>query len=161
MAKLLPPLPDNQPVAANALRNKRAEIAGAIALKQREIDQLRADLVHIDNVLRLFDPDLLPSDIPDKVRYPRRSDYFQRGELTRRVFDWLREKGDVSAGELAAEAMADKGFDPSDGTTRRDFAHRFGMCLHDLLRQKTVERIGRGKGVRWRLAPREPDLGIG
>src|SRR6185312_12660188 len=120
----IPPLPQSQPVTANALRNKRAEIAGAIALKQREIDQLRSDLVHLDATLRLFDPDLIPDDLPAKVRYPRRSDYFQRGELTRRVFDWLREHDDVSAGELATEAMADKGFDPAATDTRRDFVHR-------------------------------------
>ncbi len=46
----------------------------------------------------------------------------------------------MSAGELATEAMDDKGFDPAASDTRRDFVHRFGMTLHDLLRQKTVAK---------------------
>ena len=43
MAKL--PLPDEQPIAVNALRNMRARIASEIAMHGRESDRLRAELV--------------------------------------------------------------------------------------------------------------------
>jgi hypothetical protein len=49
------PLPEDQPVAVNALRNKRAEITGQIAMFEREVARLRAELVHVDATLRLFD----------------------------------------------------------------------------------------------------------
>ena len=54
------PLPDEQPIAVNALRNMRANIAGKIAMHTREIDRLRAQLIHLDATLRLFDPETEP-----------------------------------------------------------------------------------------------------
>jgi hypothetical protein len=155
---VLPPLPSQQPIAANALRNKRSEIAGLITFKQREIDRLRADLVHVDAVLRIFDPKLDPNEIPAKGAFPKRSGYFERGELTRRIFDALRLRGDVASGELTADALLDKGIPRGDRATRRDFAHRFIMALHQLRRQGSIEKLGAGQGVRWKLAPKEPGL---
>ena len=55
MAKL--PLPDEQPIAVNALRNMRSRIAGEIEMHSREIDRLRAELVHLDATMQLFDPE--------------------------------------------------------------------------------------------------------
>jgi hypothetical protein len=44
----------------SALREKRAKVAGCIAKLERQLDQHRADLSHIDGVLRLFEPDRDP-----------------------------------------------------------------------------------------------------
>jgi hypothetical protein len=66
MAKL--PLPDEQPIAVNALRNMRSRIAGEIEMHSREIDRLRAELVHLDATMQLFDPETDPTDVPSK--YP-------------------------------------------------------------------------------------------
>ena len=154
----LPPLPDTQPVTANALRNKRAEIAGDIEMHNREIDRLRAELVHVDAVLRLFDPGVEPDDIASRKRYPRRTDYFARGEITRAIFEALRDQETVAAGELAAVAMAAKGIAETDGAIRRDFVSRFLTALHDMRRRGSIAKVGHGRGVRWRLAPKEPDL---
>jgi hypothetical protein len=41
----------------SALREKRAKVPGCIARLERQLDQHRADLSHIDGVLRLFKPD--------------------------------------------------------------------------------------------------------
>jgi hypothetical protein len=68
MARL--PLPDEQPIAVNALRNMRARIAGEIEMHNREIDRLRAELVHLDATMRLFDLETDPSDIPALRRIP-------------------------------------------------------------------------------------------
>jgi hypothetical protein len=54
--------------------------------------------------------------------------------------------------------MASRNIPESDGAIRRDFVGRFLNTLHDLLRRGTVEKIGQGRGVRWRLAEREPGL---
>src|SRR4051794_33295311 len=87
------PLPDEQPIAVNALRRTRAKITGEIELHTRELDQLRATLIHINATLWLFDPETDPNDIPALRRYPRRTEWFARGEVTRRLYEACREEG--------------------------------------------------------------------
>ncbi len=152
--------PPFSPIAVNALRNKRADIAGQIELHTREIDRLRSELVHLDTTLRLFDPYALPGEITQRQRWPRRTDYFAKGELTRLTYEAMRDNGTTSAGELAAAAMAIRKIPETDNLVRRDCASRFLDTLHDMLRRGTVEKIGSGRGVRWKLAEREPRLGI-
>jgi hypothetical protein len=151
------PLPDEQPVAVNALRNKRAQIAGMIAMHEGEARQLRAELIHIDAVLRLFDPETDPEGLPISKAFPRRMAYFAKGEVSRRVYDALRE-GTTAANELAEAAMTEKGISEDDRHVRRDFVNRFHNMLHHMRRRGQTEKIGNRKGVRWKLAPREPDL---
>lgn len=147
-----------EPHVVSALRAKRSELAGLILQREREVDQLRADLMHLDAALRIFAPDVVPGDIPPKAAFPKRSAYFQRGELTRRIFDGLRERGSVSTGELTAEAMQDKGITRADKAIRTDFARRFIVALQKMKREARVEKAGIGRGVRWKLAPQEPAL---
>ena len=45
------------PHVISALRSKRAEVAGLIDSLERQLAQHRADLIHVDGVLRLFQPD--------------------------------------------------------------------------------------------------------
>ncbi len=134
----------------SGLHEKRSATAGRIVELRREVDRLQADLFHIDAVLRLYEVE--PADIPTKGRVPVRSAYFGRKEITRRIYDALRENGEVSAVDIAAQAMRDKGLDPvADKKQRVAFSQRFLTSLHDLRKARTVERIGSGKGVRWRL----------
>src|SRR5260370_28269406 len=95
------PLPDEQPVAVNALRNKRAAICGEIEMHMHQIDRLRAELVHLDATMRLFDPDTNPEDIFAKRRFPMRTEYFARGEVTRIIYDLIRERREITAHEAA------------------------------------------------------------
>jgi hypothetical protein len=152
------PLPDEQPITVNALRNMRARITGQIQMHNREIGRLRAELIHLDATLRLFDPATDPENIPALRLLPRRADYFGRGELTQLVYDALREKESVSAVELAEQALIDKNVPEDDRTIRKEFRDRFQGILHNLRRRGTVEKIGDGPGVRWRFAPTERDL---
>lgn len=133
----------------SGLREKRASVAGRIIELRREADRLEGDLFHIDAVLRLYDVE--PSEIPTKGRVPVRSPYFGRNEITRRIYDVLRTQGEVCAADMADQAMRDKGLDPANRKLRASFAQRFLTSLHDLTRAEKVERIGAGKGVRWRL----------
>ena len=74
------------------------------------------------------------------------------GELTQRIFDALRVNGTVSGLEVAAQAMRDKGLDPeNDKPTRTDFVRRVALALGDMRRIGKVEKIGRGRALRWRL----------
>jgi len=73
---------------------KRAELAGIIDQLQRQLDQHRADLTHIDGVLRVLATDLDPETIRPKRAY-RRNRYFARNELSRLSLGVLR----TAAGE--------------------------------------------------------------
>jgi hypothetical protein len=75
----------------SGLREKRSAIAGRIVDLRREADRLEADLFHIDAVLRLYAVE--PTDIPTKGRVPKRSAYFGRNEITRRIYEALRLHG--------------------------------------------------------------------
>src|SRR6202035_3664652 len=53
---LMPSLPDDQPVAVNALRHKRSALMAELALHQQECDRICSEIIHLDVVLRMFDP---------------------------------------------------------------------------------------------------------
>ncbi len=134
----------------SGLREKRSAVAGQIIDTQRELDRLQADLFHIDAVLKLYGE--APSEIPTKGRMPKRSTYFGRNEITRRCYDLLREKGAIRADDVTVRAMRDKGLDPeADRKLRVDFTRRILVSLHDLRKNGTVEKIGHGRGVQWKL----------
>src|ERR1700757_5338349 len=94
------------------LIEKRRELAGIIDELQRRLDQHRADLTHIDGVLRVLATDLDPETIRPKRVY-RRNRYFARNELSRLCLPVLRTAaGDlVSTEEIAGRVIASKGFD--------------------------------------------------
>jgi hypothetical protein len=132
------------------LREKRSSVAGRIVDLKREADLLQADLYHIDAVLRLYGEE--PGDIPTKGRMPKRSEYFGRSEVSRRCYEMLRERGTVSAEDMSIKAMVDKGMDPLvDKKRKADFTRRFLCTLHDLVKAGTVQKVGNGRGVRWKL----------
>ena len=134
----------------SGLKEKRSAVAGQIVDLQRDLDRLQADLFHIDQVLRLYGLD--PEEIPTKGRMPKRSAYFGRNEITRRCYDLLREKGSIRADDVTVRAMREKGLDPeADRKQRADFTRRILVSLHDLRKNGTVEKIGHGRGVSWRL----------
>lgn len=64
---------------------------------EQQTEAARADLIHLDAVIRLFAPELAPDALPARQRHPRRLDYFAHGEIARRVLDMLRVGGTVAA----------------------------------------------------------------
>jgi hypothetical protein len=137
----------------SGLREKRSALAGQIVELRRQLDKLQADIFHLDMVFRLYGEE--PQDIPTKGRMPVRSAFFGRNEITRRCYDLLREKGEISADDVTVRAMREKGLDPdADREQRIDFTRRILVSLHDLRRAGTVEKVGAGRGVRWKLAER-------
>ena len=55
------------PHVISALREKRALVSGLIEKLERKLEQHRADLTHIDGVLRLFQPDRDPTEIKSET----------------------------------------------------------------------------------------------
>jgi hypothetical protein len=106
------------PHVISALREKRAIIAGLIEKLERKLEQHRADLTHIDGVLRLFQPDRDPDEIKPKRTY-RRTRYFARNEPAWLCMDALRDaQGLITTDEIAARVIAAKGFEAADSTLR-------------------------------------------
>ena len=87
-----------------ALRNKRAELAGALRQLEQQLGQQRADLAHLDATMRLFNPDIRPNDIRPKQQRARNT-WFRPGECLRLIYDELREATQpVTTRELAEGA---------------------------------------------------------
>ena len=139
-----------EPHVVAALKDKRAELSGNIADLEKRIGQHRADLLHVDAVLRLFAPDFELAAIPPKtVRQP--SGWFRPGELARMVLEVLRAApAPLSIREITAQVMERRGLDPQDG--------RMAELLRKLVRNAVnrqaadlVERVEDGTLVRWRV----------
>jgi len=136
-----------EPHVVAALKDKRAELSGSIADLEKRIGQHRADLLHVDAVLRLFAPEFEPTTIlPRAVRRP--NSWFKPGELARLVLEVLRTAPAVR--EITGQVMERRGFDPEDARTaellRKLVSNALNRQAADL-----VERIQDGVLVRWRV----------
>jgi hypothetical protein len=134
-----------------ALVAKQAELAGVIEQLQRQLDQYRVDLTHIDGVLRILAADIDPEAIRPKRRQ-RRTRYFARNELWRLCLDILRTAAGepLSTYELAGKVIDAKGFDGADRILRTGITEQVASILKRLHRKgtRTSEPSGRANG-RW------------
>ncbi len=141
------------PAALAAVREKRGEIVGIIAELERQIASHRSDLLHTDYTLRLLDPAFTVAETRTKrIRFSSKG-YFEKGELTRRIYDGLRRSETVSAAELADAAMADKKL--TDRRVRTHMVTRILSRLGHLAADGKLVRVRVGVGtynVRWKLA---------
>src|SRR4051812_22208281 len=134
-----------EPHVIAALRDKRAELSGGIADLEKRIGQHRADLLHVDAVLRLFAPDLEPATIlPKAVRQP--SGWFRPGELARMVLDVLRT-APLSIREITGQVMERRGLDPQDGR----MAELLRKLVRNAVNRQAADRVEDGTLVRWRV----------
>jgi hypothetical protein len=142
------------PHVISALREKRALVAGLIEKLERKLEQHRADLTHIDGVLRLFQPDRDPGEIKPKRTYARRTRYFAKGELSRLVLEALRDAygKPLSTDDLAGQIITAKGFDAADSVLRVAVRDQVLTALRAFRKRGTVEQIGLGRGLRWKMA---------
>ena len=139
-----------EPHVVAALKDKRAELSGSIADLEKRIGQHRADLLHVDAVLRLFAPEFEPATIPPRaVRRP--NSWFKPGELTRLLLEVLRTApAALSVRDITVQVMERHGLDPQDARTaellRKLVRNAVNRQAADL-----VERIEDGTLVRWRV----------
>src|SRR5882757_9367232 len=138
------------PHVISALREKRALVAGLIEKLERKLEQHRADLTHIDGVLRLLQPDRDPGDIKPRRAYARRTRYFARNELSRLCMDALRAADSklITTDEIAGQIIDAKGFDAADAALRKAISDQALTVMRSFRKQGTVEQIGLGRGVR-------------
>jgi hypothetical protein len=134
------------------LIEKRRELAGNIDELQRRLDQYRADLTHIDGLLRVLASDLDPETLGPKRAY-RRNRYFSRNELSRLCLGVLRlAAGELlSTDEIAGRVIAAKGFDARDDILRAAIREQVGSTMKRLHRNGAIENIGAGRASKWKL----------
>jgi hypothetical protein len=132
---------------------KRAALAGVIDQMQRQLDQYRADLTHIDGVLRILASDLDPETIRPKQAY-RRNRYFARNELSRLCLSVLRTAAGepLSTDDIAARVITAKGFHAADGVLRAAIRDQVGSIVKRLHREGDIENSGAGRASKWKLA---------
>jgi hypothetical protein len=137
----------------SGLIEKRRELAGIIDKLQRQLDQHRADLTHIDGALRVLATDLDPETIRPKRVY-RRNRYFARNELSRLCLGVLRTAAGelLSTDDIAGRVIAAKGFDSGDELLRTAIREQIGSIVKRLHRNGEIENEGAGRASRWRLA---------
>src|SRR5438045_8705622 len=108
---------------------------------QQQLDQHRADLTHIDGVLRVLASDLDPETIRPKRAY-RRNRYFARNELSRLCLGVLRAAAGelLSTDDIAGRVIAAKGFDAGDAILRTAIREQVGSTVKRFNRDGTVEK---------------------
>jgi hypothetical protein len=138
------------PHVISALREKRALVSGLIEKLERKLEQHRADLTHIDGVLRLFQPDRDPAEIRPKRVSVRRTRYFARNELSRLCMDALRavDGAPMTTDAIVSRVIEAKGFDAADAALRKAIAEQALALLRSFRKRGTIEQIGLGRGVR-------------
>ena len=139
-------------LAVAALARKRAELAGEIEAALAKVARQRADLVHLDAVIRLLDPAAEAEAIRPKIPRNNGCDWFGPGELARMAFDALRDAPKpLSAIDIARAVLARKGMEPGDLVALR----RVKNMVDATLRRREgglVERVVYGPhSVGWRI----------
>jgi hypothetical protein len=141
-----------EPHVVSALRAKRAEVSGHVADLERKLARHRASLASLDATIRLFAPELNPDTIPAKRTY-RRTRYFAKGELSRRVLDALRKAdGPLTTAAIVRAIMADKGFPIDEGALSAAITDMAITVLRRLSKRGTVTKSGTSRNAQWALA---------
>jgi hypothetical protein len=79
---------------------------------------------------------------------------FARNELTRLCMDALRaaDGAPMSTDEIAGHVIEAKSFDAADAALRKAVSEQALGMIRSFRKRGTVEQIGLGRGVRWKLA---------
>ena len=132
----------------STLQDKRLEVTDAIERLERQVDQHRADLAHLEATMRLFDPNVVAETLePAPPR--RRNDWFHPGECRRRIHDVLREAtGPMTTREIVEGVMAARKM-PNDDARTRELIQK--TVLGSLKRAiDTIERVEAAGSLAWR-----------
>jgi hypothetical protein len=138
-----------EPHVVGALRRKRADLAGTVLQLEKQLEQERANLTHLDATMRLFDPHSRPEEIRPK-QSRQRSAWFRQGECLRLLYDELRGAPEpMTTRELTERIMRVKAMPASDDR-RRELVQK--TILGSLNRAKqTIARVENAGVVSWQL----------
>ena len=135
--------------ALNTLTQLHAELAGKIDGNRKAGDRLRSQMVQVEAVMKLLDPEISVRGISAKRRNTG-NPWFKRGTLHRAVIDVLRRSQEaMSADEIGRVLLEGKRPIPS----RTQEANLQAAILAGLRKRdgKGIEKVGDGRPQRWRL----------
>lgn len=143
-------------ITIRGLIKKRAEIAGRVQSLHEEAARLIAALDHIDQTLRLFDPEIDFEDMPVKMLPPPNAAF--RGEFQRSLLEMLRgTQRWQTTDELAVKVMVQRRMNEADRALRVLTRKRVGHALKRLERKGVTvsRRMGKGSLLSWKIT--KPD----
>src|SRR6185437_4180624 len=139
----------NDHVIASLVERRRI-LAGELDKAQGQVHQLHADLASLDAVIRQFDPEYPLATI--RPKYQRQATAAEFGSMSRAVLDVLRRAGDpLSAKEIGARIMADRGLNAGDPKLRRTMNKRVDMALRYQRTNGMVRETAAEDGVGWEI----------
>lgn len=143
----------------HGLIRKRGEISGRILAIREETARLIAALDHIDQTLRLFDPEIDFEDIPVKTLPPPNAAF--RGEFQRSLLEWLRgSRNWQTTDQLCVKVMVQRRMNEADKVLRVMTRKRVGHALKRLERKGVLvsRRMGKGALLSWKIT--RPDANL-
>lgn len=127
-----------------------ADIGGRILENRKQAKRLIDDMKHVEAVLRMFDPSYNVAAIIGRRRI-NGNPWFKRGTLFRCAIDTLRiATKPLTARELVIAMLAAKGVQNPPAARVRSLRGGVTNSLRNN-EGKTVERVGEGMPMRWRL----------
>jgi hypothetical protein len=139
----------NHPTLA-ALIRLHAELGGKIFENRKEARRLAGDMVHLEAVIRMFDPSFNVRSIAARRRY-KGNGLYKRGTLLRHALDVLRAASEpLTSREVVLAMLAAKGVASPTTKQIRDLYGGVQSSLRNY-EGKSVERVGEGMPMRWRL----------
>ena len=128
------------------LIQRRHEISADIEAAHEAIKNLAFDLQSIDATILLFDKAYRADAIQPRAFRPP-TDWAQRGELTKSIYDILRlASTPLSTKDIAMELMITKGMNLSDIPLLKLMSKRIGFAL-GVQRDKGLVKSMRGEGA--------------
>src|SRR5690606_5780485 len=141
------------------LIKKRSEIAGRIQAIQEEQARLIAALDHLDQAIRLFDPEIDFEDLPVKSLPPPNAAF--RGEFQRSLLEYLRgSQRWQTTDDLTVKVMVQRRMNEADRALRVLTRRRVGHALTRLRRKGVVasRRAGKGALLAWKITRPDAQL---
>lgn len=149
MPRAFEPKPSNP--ALGQLVRLHADIGGKILENKKQAVRLATDMMHVEAVIRMFDPAYDVRRIAVKRRQSR-NPWFKRGTMFRAAMDVLKAaETPLTTREIAERVLAGRGvMEPTLAQIRTTAAP-----FRQLLRNRegdSVRRVGEGMPARWGLA---------
>jgi len=137
------PTDAERPNLLNGLVAKRAEIAGKLAANEAEHKRLANELRTLDATICIFEPDVDLSAVLPKPVATREAAF--RGEITRIVFDALREATTpLTSQDVALVVLRERELTIEDPDLLQLMRKRVGACLLAKKRQGFVRSLDTG-----------------
>ena len=141
------------PIVVSTLNAKQAEIESYIRQLEKQLDQARHDLAHVNATLRLFEVNGERTEFPVYVTLKR---MFSRGELPRLCREAVEASpdGELDTRQLASHVMAAKGWETTDRALTTSVTFRVSQTMDEhWKRTGKVRKVGKRAGVNlWRTA---------